>query len=69
MADRIHHCRYLDLKTLAEQNIPTEGSMDIHPVWMNNEIYFLSDRDFIMNVWAYNPATAGCTTSNRPEKR
>jgi tricorn protease len=44
----------LDLKTLAEQNIPTEGSMDIHPLWMNDEIFFLSDRDFIMNVWAYN---------------
>lgn len=48
----------LDLKTLTEQSIPTEGSMDIHPLWMNDEIYFLSDRDFIMNVWAYNPATS-----------
>lgn len=48
----------LDLKTLAEQAIPHEGSMDIHPLWMNNEIYFLSDRDFIMNVWAYNTATS-----------
>jgi tricorn protease len=48
----------LDLKTLAEQAIPAEGSMDIHPVWMNADVYFLSDRDFIMNVWAYNPATA-----------
>ena len=47
----------LDLKTLAEQAIPNEGSMDIHPVWMNDEIYFLSDRDFIMNVWAYNTST------------
>ncbi|GAB3958536.1 S41 family peptidase [Spirosoma harenae] len=48
----------LDLKTLAEQSIPTTGSIDIHPIWLNDEIYFLSDRDFIMNVWAYNPATA-----------
>ena len=30
----------LDLKTLTEQNIPTEGSEDIHPIWLNNEIYF-----------------------------
>ena len=44
----------LDLKTLNEQDIPTEGSMDIQPLWMNNEIFFLSDRDFIMNVWAFN---------------
>jgi tricorn protease len=48
----------LDLKTLTEQSIPTNGSMDIHPLWMNNEIFFLSDRDFIMNVWAFNPTTA-----------
>jgi tricorn protease len=48
----------LDLKTLAEKPIPAEGSMDIHPFWMNNEIFFLSDRDFIMNVWAYNVATS-----------
>ncbi|NEU09693.1 protease [Flavihumibacter sp. R14] len=47
----------LDLKTLAEESLPFEGSMDIHPVWLNQEIFFLSDRDFIMNVWAYNPAT------------
>ena len=48
----------LDLKTLAEQSLPWEGSMDKNPIWSSNEIYFLSDRDFIMNVWAYNPATA-----------
>lgn len=48
----------LDLKTLTEQPIPTQGSIDIHPIWMNGEIYFLSDRDFIMNVWAYNPTTS-----------
>ncbi|MEO6233433.1 MAG: PDZ domain-containing protein [Ferruginibacter sp.] len=47
----------LDLKTLEEHSIPTAGSMDLHPLWMNNEIFFLSDRDFIMNVWAYNPQT------------
>ena len=48
----------LDINTLAEQAIPTTGSEDIHPVWMNNEIFFLSDREFIMNVWAFNPATS-----------
>lgn len=46
----------LDLKTLAEQPIPWEGSMDKNPVWMNNTVYFLSDREFYMNVWAYDPA-------------
>jgi len=48
----------LDLSSLNETNIPWEGSTDLHPVWMNNnEIYFLSDRDFIMNVFAYDATT------------
>src|SRR5688500_782720 len=47
----------LDLKTLKETEIPWQGSTDLHPVWMNNDIYFLSDRDFIMNVYAYSPST------------
>ncbi|HZG24681.1 MAG TPA: PDZ domain-containing protein, partial [Chitinophagaceae bacterium] len=34
------------------------GSVDIQPLWMGNEIYFLSDRDFIMNVWAFNTSTS-----------
>jgi tricorn protease len=52
----------LDLKTLAEQDLPFNGSTDIQPVWLNNEIYFLSDRDYIMNVYAYNPATSALRT-------
>lgn len=48
----------LDLKSLKEVSLPNEGSMDIQPLWMNQEIYFLSDRDFIMNVWAYNTSTS-----------
>ena len=44
----------LDLETLKETAIPGERTMDIHPVWQGEEIYFLSDRDFIMNVWAYS---------------
>ncbi|MGV3527917.1 MAG: S41 family peptidase [Flavisolibacter sp.] len=47
----------LDIKSLAEKDVPTNGSMDIQPVWLNNEIYFLSDRDFIMNVYAFDPAS------------
>jgi len=45
----------LDLHTLAETPIPnTDRSMDIRPVWSGDEVYFLSDRDFIMNVWAWS---------------
>lgn len=45
----------LDLKSLKETDIPSEGSTDKNPVWLGDEIYFLSDRDFIMNVFAFDP--------------
>jgi tricorn protease len=47
--------RVMDLKTLEEQEIPSpDRSMDIRPTWLGDEVYFLSDRDFYMNVWAWN---------------
>ncbi|HWC54931.1 MAG TPA: PDZ domain-containing protein, partial [Chitinophagaceae bacterium] len=58
----------LDLKTLAEKTIPTDGSMDKQPIWMNNRIYFLSDRDFIMNIWSYDPATNAVSQITNEEK-
>jgi tricorn protease len=47
----------MDMSTLAEQSIPNTSTMDLHPVWLGNDVYFLSDRDFIMNVWSYNSST------------
>lgn len=44
----------LDLKSNAETLLPNEKTTDIQPVWVDDEIYFLSDRDWTMNVWAYN---------------
>lgn len=44
----------MDLGSLTETPIPGERTMDIHPVWQGEEVFFLSDRDFIMNVWAYS---------------
>ncbi|WP_338410401.1 PDZ domain-containing protein [uncultured Flavobacterium sp.] len=46
--------RIFDLKTYATQKLPWENSRDIDPVWMDDTIYFLSDRDFTMNIWAYS---------------
>ena len=45
----------LDLKTLTETKIPSESTIDIAPVWLNNTVYFLSDRDWVSNVWSYSP--------------
>jgi tricorn protease len=46
----------LNLDDLSEVRLPNpERTMDIHPVWMGRAIYFLSDRDGVMNVWSYEP--------------
>ncbi|MFH2142794.1 MAG: S41 family peptidase, partial [Bacteroidota bacterium] len=38
-------------------NITSNPSQDIFPMWYKDEIYFLSDRDRIMNLFAYNIQT------------
>ncbi len=45
----------LDLKTLAETKIPSNSTVDIEPVWVGDKVYFLSDRDWVSNVWSYSP--------------
>lgn len=47
----------LDLKTSKEELIPNEKTTDIQPLWMGDNVYFLSDRDFTTNIWAYNTKT------------
>ncbi len=45
----------LDLKTLNETLIPSDSTIEIEPVWLGDTIYFLSDRDWISNIWSYSP--------------
>jgi tricorn protease len=47
----------LDLETQNEVLLPNESTTDIQPLWLGNEIYFLSDRDLVSNIWSYNPET------------
>jgi tricorn protease len=47
----------LDLDDQSEVLLPHENTVDIQPTWFGDEVFFLSDRDWIMNVWAYNPDT------------
>lgn len=45
----------LNLRDQSEVLIPqSERSTDIQPLWIGNTVYFLSDRDWNMNVWAYD---------------
>jgi tricorn protease len=39
------------------ENITNNDAQDIIPMWIGNEIYFLSDRDHTMNVFVYNTET------------
>ncbi len=43
----------LNLDDLSEEMLPNESTTDVQPVWMGNTIYFLSDRDWVSNIWAY----------------
>ncbi|HTL05235.1 MAG TPA: PDZ domain-containing protein [Gemmatimonadales bacterium] len=43
----------LDLASLEETRLPNQRTADTQPVWVGNTVYFLSDRDFAVNVWSY----------------
>jgi tricorn protease len=44
----------LDLATMNLETLPWTDSKDIDPVWIGDNVYFLSDRDGVMNVWSYD---------------
>lgn len=39
------------------QNITNNDAQDIFPMWIGDEIYYMSDRDQIMNLFCYNTVT------------
>jgi tricorn protease len=48
----------LDMDDLdLERVLPWDGSEDVDPVWVGRIVYFLSDRDWLSNVWAYDTDT------------
>jgi Tol biopolymer transport system component len=48
-----------DLANQASERITTESSTDNFPLWVGDEIYFVSDRDQEekLNLWVYDPGT------------
>lgn len=48
-------------KTNAVTEIPAAGSNNIRPVWLGNDVYFLSDRNGNMNIFRYNTTTKAVT--------
>ena len=47
----------IDLETLTETLLPNNKTTDKQPVWMGNNVYFLSDRTHTSNIWSYNTKT------------
>jgi tricorn protease len=43
----------VDLKTYDLVSPPWTDSKDINPVWVDDSVYFISDRDGVANVWSY----------------
>jgi tricorn protease len=46
-----------NLRDLNTEKIPRTDSNDINPMWIDNQIYFLSDRNGPMTLFRYDPAT------------
>jgi len=44
----------VDLKTYDLISPPWTDSKDVDPVWLGDTVYFLSDRDGVMNVWSFD---------------
>jgi tricorn protease len=49
--------RILDLESMDLTKVPWEGERHRNPVWLGDTVYFLSERDLAMNVWAYDTST------------
>ncbi len=47
----------VNLQDLSEELLPNEKQTDTHPLWLGETIYFLSDRDWVTNIWSYSPKT------------
>ncbi|MCA0131771.1 S41 family peptidase [Winogradskyella alexanderae] len=46
----------LKTKDLIRTSQPTQ-ERHLDPVWLNGNVYFMSERDYTMNIWSFNPLT------------
>src|SRR5215211_6660930 len=50
---RTHPISIMNLSDYSVQKLPWSNSNDTFPMWLGNTIYFLSDRDHTVNLFAY----------------
>jgi tricorn protease len=51
---RTHPIRIFNLSDHSTQKLPWNNTNDTHPMWVNNTIYFLSDRNHTVNLFTYD---------------
>jgi tricorn protease len=49
--------RVVSLDDLALRTPPWEGERHMDPTWMDGVVYYMSERDWASNVWAFDPGT------------
>lgn len=54
---RTHPIRIADLGDLAVEKLPWQNSNDSDPMWVGGTVYFVSDRNFTRNIFAYDQQT------------
>jgi tricorn protease len=55
----------VDLKTFDLVSPPWTNSKDVDPVWVDDSVYFISDRDGVANIWAYQTKTKKLTQATK----
>ncbi len=55
----------VNLKTYDLVSPPWTGSKDMDPVWVGDAVYFISDRDGVANIWAYDTKTKKLAPATR----
>jgi tricorn protease len=58
---RTHPIRLLRLADASMEKLPWTNSNDTHPMWVGNTVYFLSDRNFTVNLFSYRLDTRQLT--------
>jgi tricorn protease len=54
---RTHPIRVMNLSDYSVESLPWTNSNDTDPMWIGNTVYFLSDRDHTVNLFAYRADT------------
>ncbi len=54
---RTHPIRVMNLADSTVEKLPWNNSNDSEPMWIGSTIYFLSDRNFTVNLFSYDTAT------------